>query len=414
MKNVLLLTHHLESFAGSEINIYELTITFQRLGYTVEIGTFIYGDPIKELFQKHQLNVKNLFFDTLDLKQYDLIWAQHAPTLSYVLFELSITTDKIIFSSLSPYEPLEVPPIYLDKYIALYLANSEETKKQMIFEGVSQEKIKILHNSVIAPFFTSIKKEYNNQPKKIAVISNHIPIEIYEFKKVAENNEFQVDLYGLGNKVMFITPELLLQYDLLITIGKTVQMGLSLGIPVYVYDHFGGDGWVTSSNLLQLEKNNFSGRTFRKKLSGRMIFDEIYNGYFDILQDVDKLKILSKSRYDLENNIKKVIFNSDKKSISFNNIKDLQIVHRTLKCYTRLLRDFISLKEENTKLHIIKEQIIQEKNQQLQQKEQIIQEKDQQLEEKDQQIQQLYEITESMRIKNRIKRLFQFRRSEKV
>ncbi len=55
-----------------------------------------------------------------------------------------------------------------------------------------------------------------------------------------------------------------------------------------------------------------------------------------------------------------------------------------------------------------KEQIILEKNRQLQQKEQKIQEKDYQLREKDQQIQYLHDITQSMRIKNRLKKLFTF------
>lgn len=36
-----------------------------------------------------------------------------------------------------------------------------------------------------------------------------------------------------------ITLEILSQYDVAITIGKTVQYCLVMGVPVYVYDKFG-------------------------------------------------------------------------------------------------------------------------------------------------------------------------------
>jgi len=36
-------------------------------------------------------------------------------------------------------------------------------------------------------------------------------------------------------------------------------------VPVYLYDHFGGCGWLTEDNFALAEWHNFSGRGFGKK-----------------------------------------------------------------------------------------------------------------------------------------------------
>ena len=68
------------------------------------------------------------------------------------------------------------------------------------------------------------------------------------------------------------------QYDLVITIGRTVPRCLAMGVPVYVYDYLGGPGYLTESNFNLAERNNFSGRGFQKKTSDEL-FEEIRGGY---------------------------------------------------------------------------------------------------------------------------------------
>ena len=76
---------------------------------------------------------------------------------------------------------------------------------------------------------------------------------------IARQRQFNISYFGGKNNVR-ITPDLLLKFDLILTIGKTVQYGLVLGIPVYNYDHFGGDGYITLQNIDFESNYGFTGK----------------------------------------------------------------------------------------------------------------------------------------------------------
>ncbi|MEX2412564.1 MAG: hypothetical protein WD399_02785, partial [Thermoleophilaceae bacterium] len=48
--------------------------------------------------------------------------------------------------------------------------------------------------------------------------------------------------------------------DLVIGYGRCVLEAMACGRPAYVYDHLGGDGWVTAETYPQLERDGFGGR----------------------------------------------------------------------------------------------------------------------------------------------------------
>ena len=61
--------------------------------------------------------------------------------------------------------------------------------------------------------------------QKIAVISNHIPPEILEAVKILQK-KYTVDIFGLQKQPIWITPEIINQYDLIVSIGKSIQYGI--------------------------------------------------------------------------------------------------------------------------------------------------------------------------------------------
>ena len=99
------------------------------------------------------------------------------------------------------------------------------------------DNIYVFKNSVSDAFFSLTKKETYSL-KNIAIISNHVPEELYALKE--QLNEYNVQIIGAGNTPTLITPTILSNYDLIITIGRTVQQCFAAKVPVYVYDHFGG------------------------------------------------------------------------------------------------------------------------------------------------------------------------------
>jgi hypothetical protein len=69
-----------------------------------------------------------------------------------------------------------------------------------------------------------------------------------------------IDAIG-SEKPAITSAELLDHYDCVISIGKTVQYCLVQGIPVFLYDRFGGPGYLNESNYELAEYYNFSGRS---------------------------------------------------------------------------------------------------------------------------------------------------------
>ena len=70
---------------------------------------------------------------------------------------------------------------------------------------------------------------------------------------------------------------------------------MALKIPVYVYDKFGGPGYINKKNIEINRKYNFSGRNFKKKSSLEIVNDIIQN--FD--SDLENLEYIY--NYALEN-----------------------------------------------------------------------------------------------------------------
>ncbi|WP_053818569.1 glycosyltransferase [Clostridium sporogenes] len=277
-KEVLITNNHIINYAGSEIVTLNLAKEFIRKGYKVTVGTFFYGNPMQELFEENNIVVKNLLSNEITNKKFNIIWAQHFPTLYTVLFNNYCHSDKIIINSMSPYEPLESPPVFANM-LSLCIANSEETKAKLIKERVAEENLYIMPNPVEDEFLKYYDKDKILNLNKICVVSNHIPYEVYEAAKLLKKYGVQIDLFGVNDHAVYITPQLLKRYDAIITIGKTVQYGMSIGIPVYCYDRFGGPGWITNENFSRSYEFNFSGRCCNRRISSEQIFKEIIDGY---------------------------------------------------------------------------------------------------------------------------------------
>ncbi|WP_162541312.1 glycosyltransferase [Aggregatibacter actinomycetemcomitans] len=285
----------------------ELAKTFKELDFTVYVSAFEVGQPLIDEFSKSSINIVNIY-NLPDNEDYDIIWAHHFITLEYCLLDKRIKSNKIIFSSLSPYTPLECPPFVLDK-ISLFLANSLETKDKLVSMGIKADIISIFPNPVPSYFF-NFNKNFNSiqRIKKIAIISNHLPQELLIFSQEANKYQLSVDIIGFGFKEILVTPKVLIEYDAVITIGKTAQYCLSLGIPVYCYDIFGGSGWINLDNIKKLSEYNFSGRDSNKKKDYIEITNDILN-YKVNFTELSNMVEYSNINYNMYNLVKYIIKN---------------------------------------------------------------------------------------------------------
>lgn len=302
----LILNYMIRDYSGSEINAMQLCKALIDRGHTAEIGTFILGDPLKSTIEKTGIPVINLLDTQAKEFYYDVVWAHHSPTLSHLLFKKTVSDCKILFSSLSLLIPLEAPPSY-HQDIELFLSYSENNTKTMLENGVAEEKISLFLNFAPKEFYRTIAPKQLERPKKIGIISNHIPQELQAFTRLASDNGYLVDQIGLQGTPRMIDPAALEAYDLVISIGKTVIYCFAMGKPVYCYDHFGGPGYITPSNFRLAQKNNFSGRGFDRKLTAEQLLNDIELNFSSAISNLEYLQEECRRSHDLETNLTGVL-----------------------------------------------------------------------------------------------------------
>lgn len=330
-RSILLVTHFLKNFTGSELAIYDLAREFVRIGYDVSVGAFSYQpEPLLKLFKDIPVRVIDL--KKVGEERFDIIWSQHFSTIEYCV-KSGVSAKKIIFSSLSPYHSLESPPICIDK-ISLFLANSPETRDAMVSMGIGSDHIRVFPNPSPREFFeekwvvnVGSKKEIN----KIIVVSNTTVEELESCAVILSQKGIKIDFFGSNKEVAMITPEILTKYDVVVTIGRTVQYSLALGIPVYCYDRFGGPGYISESNIELARQYNFSGRCVRAKKSPEELSEEILSGFKDACRSSGFYRDYAIDNFQLCNNVEEVINileRSDSKieatEFIMNNIKNRQ------------------------------------------------------------------------------------------
>ena len=290
-KSILIATSRLEYFSGSEINVLELAMAFVGLNYDVTISAVTFAEPLQAELTK--LDVQMIEIDELpEGAHFDFVWVQHWPVYNQLILKTKVSTNCLVYSSLAAIEPLECPPLPLGRLDCL-LVNSIENHnwvEQNIPEYIPLSSIFV--NTAPEAFF---QYELKHEPverllRKIAVVSNHRPKDIESAIEVlTEQHGVVVDVYGLHRKEELVTPELLSRYQAVITIGKTVQYALTMGIPVYCYDHFGGPGWLLPENFDEALKYNFSGRCSSQKDISQIVEElvgcfERANGHMPLIQ----------------------------------------------------------------------------------------------------------------------------------
>lgn len=276
-KKVLLTNFNMVNYSGSELDTLTVANYFLSKNYDVTIFTIEAGYPLlNEIDEKIKI-IECVESHRLE-NHYDLIWSHHYPLLDYLLFIKKIAFDHVAYISLSLYEPYEtIPPYYKDlDYVSILSKEGLDGLKE---DGYDISNINILGNYSFKKYFDGKRKNLNKKIKKICVVSNHVPKEIIECKKIFETNNVQFDIYGKEYKYVKVDDKLLKQYDVVISIGKTIYYGLSLKMPVYIYDHFGGDGYIKEDNIEKSHYYNFSGRYSRIKYTGNELYNDIVKNY---------------------------------------------------------------------------------------------------------------------------------------
>lgn len=294
MQTIIITNNCVKFHSGSEMITLDLCDYFVNRGCNVYLCAMEIGNPLAKHLNPKVKRIE-LKKQQIPIKQADLVIGHHKNVIDKVMER--VQCSRVIQNSLSIYGGIED---YSKKANRLF-ANSQETKaiKQ---NGVSLP-IEVFVNSCNNTYFQK-EKHLNSKIKKIGIITNH-----QWYKGLKKPN---IEIIG-GWNAKFVNADLLLRYDVVITIGRTVQQCMCLGIPVYCYDHFGGPGYITLDNIEFNERMNFSGRQKegnakeKKDHNFEKIFADIYNNYDTICKKQEEIRKIARQRYNFQKNLDAVI-----------------------------------------------------------------------------------------------------------
>lgn len=313
MPRILITTNHLEQLQGSEIVTLEVAQYFLNHGWSVDVFTHLLGGDMEYLCQQLQHQDRLIVTDDDNYPfdaEYDIVWLQHHVMNAHLRNRLLNDGMKaqFIFNHMSSFAEMELPLAgFPENSIASnILAVSYECRDVLFQKGIEEAKVTLFDNPVPDEFITH-SANLSSELKRVLFISNHRPAELNEAAKLLTNKGIACTFIGGNNKKIRVTPEFISDYDAVVTIGKSVQYALVAGVPVYVYDLYGGDGYLVAENLEKSHYHNFSGRATREKRSGETLCREIVEGYNGAREFVAEHREAFARRWSLESKLAPVI-----------------------------------------------------------------------------------------------------------
>lgn len=343
MKRILITTNQFCEIKGSELVALELVEHFLSLGWHVDLYTNLYLPPIatevSKLDGQDRLRIEEDPYAGYDYS-YDLIWIQHSvlPPPIIHMFQDGISST-VVWHHMSSHVPLELPILSdIESRLAdLSTVVSGEVREVVKSFNIEESQIRVFDNPSPDRFGDAESARRPPALRRLLIVSNHPPNEVLAARNHLRDEGIVVEMLGDRSRVERVGPDALVGFDAVLTIGKTVQYSLSMGIPCYIYDHFGGEGWLTPETFDREAFYNFSGRSTKRFVGGDLIADELLGGYVDAAQFVRDNRSKFINRWRLSTQIDTLLQSPEMRSASTKQLSDAQC--RRLAAFNALHRE---------------------------------------------------------------------------
>lgn len=300
-RRALITVRQLCGYTGSELHTLAMGRMFQQAGYDVTLAAFDAAHPLLGEAQAHGMQVLAAGEDRRPRPAFDVVLAQHFPVLDDLLVHRQVSWKRLIVSILGPKDVLETPPSYAkEANLITFVSEEAQARARWLCPWLHAEQQFLFYNYAPKEYFAAFRPSLPRLPRRMAAISNHICPEVAALRQQAEARGGRLDLIGVEYEAVPVTPEFLGQYDVVITIGKTVQFCMAAGIPVYCYDTYGGPGYINTDNFDVQRTTNFSGRGQPIRRNAQELWQDIQAGYGRALQDRKSLQAWTERRFSLE------------------------------------------------------------------------------------------------------------------
>lgn len=302
-KRVLVATHSLKGFTGSEVHSMQVGSYFSSQGAEVVFMAFETGEPMVGELARLGLRVVGPW-DLVRLKAlpFDIVWSHHETTFLWLHVVLGICARRNVHGLLSSRQKIERLPLISTSPKGAHLclvANSVETRDHVISQS-GRCDIEIMPNIVPRAFFEHPRMDLPARPQRVAIVSNHVPEELHEMRSALAAEGVAVTIFGVGHNYTRIDHTTLTPFDVVVTIGKTVQYGIAQGIPVFVYDRFGGPGYLGANGIEFHARYNFSGRSDPRRRGGKILASELFAGFSVAAKETEPLRRIYAPRFAID------------------------------------------------------------------------------------------------------------------
>jgi hypothetical protein len=265
---LLLATHGFSGFGGSETYLLTVAEQLERLGHEVTLAATD-GGPMADFATARGLQV--VIGERGLPEAVDAILVQDA-ALSYRLAERYAGTPQV-FRACSEVYDFVLPPQLPGVVAAVVVANDRIARR--VASMATEHEIVRLRQPVDTRRFVP-RGELRAQPRRAVLLGNYLA---GERRRMLEGTwgraGVECVVVGAGGETLAQPEEAIAEADIVVGKARAIVDGMACGRAAYVFDSFGGDGWVTPERYPALEADNFSGHATDWTLSEEQLAADI-------------------------------------------------------------------------------------------------------------------------------------------
>ncbi|WP_439565934.1 hypothetical protein, partial [Microcella sp.] len=204
-----------ESLAGSEIVVLELVEWFTARGWTVDVSTTLFGEPIESevagLIAAGRLRIL-LPADVVAARaeQYDLIWVHHSflPAAIIAQLEHGPISTPMIWHHLSSFQSIGLPLLYEaeDALASIITSMAPVARDRVSAFGFAQHRLELFDNPAPDAFLEVERPAPAERLESVLVVSNHPPAELAAAAELLEAGGVRVSIAGLTGQYGRVLP----------------------------------------------------------------------------------------------------------------------------------------------------------------------------------------------------------------
>jgi hypothetical protein len=250
--NIVLSTRSFSTAAGSETYLLTLAEQLQRLGHEITIFAEETG-PMGDFATSRGTIVVTRPESLPD--RCDALVVQDG-VVAYTLAERYPATPQL-FVSHSELHDLQLPP-GLAGVIAGAVVLSDRVERR-IRQLASHPPVHRLRQPIDTERFMPAGA-LPAKPRKAVLLGNYLRGQRLESIRAAlRRRGIESELVGANTRSTLTPEHAIWDADIVVAKGRAALEGMACGKAVFVYDHFGGDGWVTAEAYPALEADAFAG-----------------------------------------------------------------------------------------------------------------------------------------------------------